>query len=189
MTMDKRTDLYLWLAKTNLFISTFTFGGGYVVVPMVKKYYVQEKELFTEDELMEMAAIVQSTPGAIAMNLVSLAGYRVAGIIGVMISCISSIIPPIVILSIISVFYSAFISNTMVAAVLKGMQAGVAALIVDFIVDMSRMIIKERSPVLSLLVVLSFAISFFTTINVIFILLGSSILCVFRVLIKRKAGR
>lgn len=186
--MTKRTGLYLWLAKTNLFISAFTFGGGYVVVPMVKKYYVQEKELFTEDELIEMAAVAQSTPGAIAVNLVSLAGYRAAGIAGVIISCICSIIPPIVILSIISVFYTAFISNTIVVAVLKGMQAGVAALILDFIVDMSNMIIKERSPILSLLVVCSFVISFFTNVNVIFILLGSCLICVLRVLTRRKVG-
>lgn len=186
MKMTKQTSLYLWLAKTNLFISAFTFGGGYVVVPMVKKYYVQEKELFTENELMEMAAVAQSTPGAIAINLASLAGYRAAGGAGVMISCICSIIPPIVILSIISVFYSAFITNAIVAAVLKGMLAGVAALIVDFIIDMSSMILKEHSPVLSSLVVLSFAISFFTNTNVFFILLGSSIICILRVLIKRK---
>ena len=186
MAIAKRTGLYLWLAKTNLFISAFTFGGGYVVVPMVKKYYVQEKELFSEDELMEMAAIAQSTPGAIAMNLVSMAGYRVAGITGVIINCICSIIPPIVILSIISVFYSVFISNSVVAAVLKGMQAGVAALIIDFIVDMGNMIKKESSPVLGLLVVLSFTISFFTNINVIFILLGSGVICLIRILLKRK---
>lgn len=184
--MTKRAELYMWLAKTNLFISAFTFGGGYVVVPMVKKYFVQEKELFTEDELMEMAAIAQSTPGAIAVNLIAIVGYRVAGVGGVIISCICSIVPPIIILSIISTFYSMFIANTMVVAVLKGMQADVAALIVDFIVDMSNMILKERSPILGLLMVLSFAISFFTNVNVIFILLGSSAVCILQILAKRK---
>lgn len=67
---------YLWLAGINLFISTFTFGGGYVVVPMIRKYYVEGKDLFSNDELIEMAAVAQSSPGAIAINLSVLAGKK-----------------------------------------------------------------------------------------------------------------
>lgn len=170
-----------WLAGVNLFISAFTFGGGYVVVPMVRKYFVQRKGVFSEDELIEMAAVAQSTPGAIAVNLVALAGYRTAGAAGLFVSCVCAVIPPLVILAVVSLCYSAFISNTLVSAVLKGMQAGVAALIVDFIVDMSNVIRKERSKVLDLLVVLSFGISFFTKVNVILVLLGSCVVCLARV--------
>lgn len=184
-----RFRLLLWLAKTNLFISAFSVGGGYVIIPMVKRLYVQKKTLFTEGELMDMAAVAQSTPGAIAINLVALAGDKVAGVMGVIISCICAVIPPLVILSIISFFYSAFISDAIVSAVLKGMQAGVAALIVDFIIDMSKMIIKERSLLLDILVVLAFLISFFTDINVIFVLLASVLICALRVLMKRKADK
>lgn len=179
--MKEKLSLYLWLIRVNLFISAFTFGGGYVVVPMVKKYFVYGKEYFDEEELMEIAAIAQSTPGAIAVNLVSLAGYRVAGIPGMVISCICAVIPPLVILSVVSVCYSAVISNALVGAVLKGMQAGVAALIVDFIVDMTSMVMKQKSKLLDILVVLSFAVSFFTNVNVIFVLLASCALCVLRV--------
>ena len=78
------------------------------------------------------------------------------------ISCICAVIPPLVILSVVSVCYSAVISNALVGAVLKGMQAGVAALIVDFIVDMTSMVMKQKSKLLDILVVLSFAVSFFT---------------------------
>ena len=70
---------YLWLAGINLFISTFTFGGGYVVVPMIRKYYVEGKDLFSNDELIEMAAVAQSSPGAIAINLSVLAGKKSCG--------------------------------------------------------------------------------------------------------------
>lgn len=184
--MKEKIREYLWLAKINLFISAFTFGGGYVVVPMVKKYFTQKRKVFTEEELIEMAAIAQSTPGAIAVNLVSLAGYRTAGIGGLAVSCICAVIPPLVILAIISVCYSAVISNSAVAAVLKGMQAGVAALIVDFIVDMTHVIVKERSATLDLLIFLSFFLSFFTDINVILILVGSSLICMLRVWINRR---
>lgn len=185
--VKEKLKLYLWIAKINLFISGFTFGGGYIVVPMVRKYFILKKELFTEDDLMEMAAVAQSSPGAIAINLVSLVGYRVAGRIGLAISCICAVLPPLVILSVVSVYYSAFIANAVVAAVLKGMQAGLAALIVDFMVDMSSMILKERSPFLDAVVVLSFLISFFFDINVILIILASCLICILRVWMKRSA--
>lgn len=179
--MKEKWKLYLWLIRVNLFISAFTFGGGYVVVPMVKKYFVYGKGYFDEDELMEIAAIAQSTPGAIAVNLVSLAGYRVAGTAGLVISAVCAVIPPLVILSVISVCYSAVISNALVAAVLKGMQAGVAALIVDFIVDMTGRVLKEKSLLLDGMVFVSFGISFFTDVNVIFVLLGCCGVCMAKV--------
>ena len=108
MVEDMRQRMkYLWLLGINLFISSFTFGGGYVVVPMIRKYYVEKKGLFSEEELMEMAAIAQSSPGAIAINLSGLAGYRVGGVPGAAISCLAAVIPPLVILSAISLWYSA----------------------------------------------------------------------------------
>lgn len=121
--MREKIRLYGWLALVNLFISAFTFGGGYVVVPMVRKYFVQKRHLFAEEDLLEMAAIAQSTPGAIAVNLVALAGWRVAGATGLILSCICAIVPPLGILGVISACYAAFVSNQTVAAVLKGMQA------------------------------------------------------------------
>lgn len=176
-----RMKLYIWLLGVNLFISTFTFGGGYVVVPMIRKYFVSQKKLFGEDELVDMAAIAQSAPGAIAINLSTLAGFRVAGMTGAVISCITSVIPSLVILVFISMFYIAFAANPWVSAVLKGMQAGVAALIVDFVVDMCSMIIKGRSLFLTLMIPTAFLASFIFEINVAIILAVCCFLCVIRV--------
>lgn len=176
---------YLWLIRINLMISAFTFGGGYVVVPMIRRYFVIQKEYFTEEELINMAAIAQSTPGAIAINLSSLAGYRVAGMKGAVISCISAIIPPLVILGFVSSFYSAFSSNVIISAVLKGMQAGVAALIVDLIIDMCSMILKERSLLLTAMIPGAFLASFILNINVVFILICCCILCMGKVLFRQ----
>lgn len=182
----KQYKRYGWLCFVNLFISTFTFGGGYVVVPMIRKYFVEGKQLFCEEELLEMAAIAQSSPGAIAMNLCVLAGKRTAGLPGVFISCISSILPPLLILSLVSTWYVAFSTNPAIIAVLKGMQACVAALIVDLVIDMFSMILKEKSRLLTLLVPLSFIGSFFLSWNVFFILIGSCMLCCFDLYRKRK---
>lgn len=184
--MKKKWKLYLWLAGVNLFISAFTFGGGYVVVPMIRKYFVEKKQLFDEEELMSMAAVAQSTPGAIAINLSALSGLRTAGIAGAVLSCLAAITPPIVILSIVSLWYTAFAANPLIAAVLKGMQAGVAALIVDLIVDMFRMILKERSLLLTFMVPFTFLGSFFFQINVALLLIFCCVLCILRVLFRKK---
>lgn len=172
--------IYCWLFGINLFISAFTFGGGYVVIPMIKKYYVDEKQLFDEEELMNIAAIAQSSPGAIAINMSALAGYRVAGWQGLMISCVAAILPPLVILSIVSAVYSLIRDNQIISAVLKGMEAGVAALIVDLIIDMYALIIKEKQLFYTLLVPFAFILNYIFHVNVAVIIIGTLLICVLK---------
>lgn len=184
--MENRKKPYLWLLGINLFISAFTFGGGYVVVPMIRRYFVDQRHYFTEEELTGMAAVAQSTPGAIAVNLSVLAGYRTAGMGGAIISCAAAIFPPLLILGIVSGFYAAFSANIWIAAVLKGMQAGVAALIVDLVIDMCQMILKERSVLLTAMVPGAFLAAFVLKINVALILVVCCLFCVGRVLFERR---
>lgn len=172
--MEKRASL-LWLFGINLFISAFTFGGGYIVVPMIRKYFVEKKGLFGEEELMNLAAVAQSSPGAIAVNLAAVTGYHVAGKKGMVISCLAAVIPPLIILTVISAFYAAFRDNMFVAAALKGMEAGVCALVVDVVIDMGRAVFREKHPLLSVLLPLSFALVFFLGVNVVFVIAGSAL--------------
>ncbi len=183
--MKQRIKVYVWLLAANLFISAFTFGGGYIVVPMVRRLFVVKKQYFTEEDLINMAAVAQSTPGAIAINLSALAGYKAAGIGGAFISCCAAVIPPLVILTCISAFYNIFISNTVVAAVLKGMEAGVAALMVDLITHMCSLIFKKKSFFLSAMIPLSFAANFIFGVNVVLILLFCCLFCILQVFWKR----
>ena len=171
MEQKKSLSLYLWLFKVNFFISAFTFGGGYVVIPMIRKYFVTEKHLFSEDELMDMAAIAQSSPGAIAINLAVLAGFRSAGFSGAVLCGVSSVLPPFLILSVISTCYQVFRDLPVVAAVLKGMEAAVGALIVDIVFDMGAAVLKEKKPFFASLMLAAFAGSFLLGINVMVILL------------------
>lgn len=131
-----------WLFGVNFYISMFTFGGGYIVIPMIRKIFVQQKQLFTEAELLEMAAIAQSSPGAIAVNLSVLAGRRTFGIAGAWISAFGAVLPSFLILALISSCYDAFRTQPLINACLKGMEAGVAALIVQLVADMSAAIFR-----------------------------------------------
>ena len=171
--------IYLWLIAVNIYISMFAFGGGYVVVPLVRRSFVEKKKIFTEDELMEMSAVAQSSPGAIAVNLAALSGYKAAGTAGG-----ASVIPPLVILGIISGFYDLFIANKIVAAVLKGMQSGVAALIVSVVADMCTVILKEKSFFLFSLIPIAFIANFIFDVNVALILAVCCGLCILRVYVR-----
>ncbi|RGY95440.1 chromate transporter [Clostridium sp. AM58-1XD] len=176
----------LWLFKINLFISAFTFGGGYVVIPMIRKYFVLEKSYFSEDELLDMASVAQSSPGAIAINLAVLAGYRTFGFPGAVVSGISSVLPPLVILGAVSSCYHVFTSFPLVLALLRGMEASVGALIVDVVLDMGQTLVNEKQPFFTLIAPAAFFANFFFHIPVMYILFASIVLCLGKVYISRK---
>ncbi|WP_278574429.1 chromate transporter [Fusobacterium ulcerans] len=185
---NNKVKVCIWLFGINFFISAFTFGGGYVVIPMIKKYFVDKKKFFDNEQLMDMAAIAQSSPGAIAVNLSVLSGYKTAGMIGAVISCIAAVFPPLIILGVISIYYTMFRDNQVISSILKGMEAGVGALIVDIVLDMSRAIFKERQKFMTFIIPLIFIASFIFHINVIFIILTCSAACFIDGWIKKKKG-
>lgn len=171
----KKLKLLLWLFKTDIFISSFTFGGGYVILPMIRKYFVEQKQLFSEDELMDMAAVAQSSPGAIAINLAVLCGKRVAGWPGIFVAGIGAVLPPLIILSIVSAYYQSLINNQAVSAVLKGMEAGVAALIADVVWYMSQMITKKKETLPILMIPAVFIVNFIFNVNALAAIFGGII--------------
>ena len=101
-TASKKMRL-LKLFWSTLYLSAFTFGGGYVIVSLMKKKFVDDYQWIDEKEMLDLVAIAQSSPGAIAINGAIVVGYKLAGITGVLISIIGTIIPPFVIISLLSV--------------------------------------------------------------------------------------
>lgn len=168
----KQTLIKLFLST--LYISAFTFGGGFVIVTFMKRKFVDELHWIDEKEMLDLTALAQSSPGAIAVNAAILVGWRVAGLIGMIIAVLGTIIPPMVIISIISLFYNAFASNLYVALVLKGMQAGVAAVILDVVCGLGKNVIKEHSFIHIGIMILAFIATFFLNINVIYIILAAA---------------
>lgn len=175
--MNKRTDTKtLWkLFLSTLYISAFTFGGGFVIVTFMKQKFVDELHWLEEDEMLDFAALAQSSPGAIAVNAAILVGWRVGGFIGMVTSVIGTIIPPMAILSGISFFYTAFATNFYVSLALKGMQAGVAAVILDVVFSLGGNIIRQHKPVYIGVMMLAFLANSIFNINVIFIILTCAV--------------
>ena len=111
----------LWkIFLSTLYLSAFTFGGGYVIVTLMKKKFVDEYHWIGEDEMLDLVAIAQSSPGAIAVNGAIVVGYKLAGIPGALVAILGTILPPFVIIAAISVCYNVFRSNFFVAQMLFG---------------------------------------------------------------------
>lgn len=157
-----------------LYISAFTFGGGFVIVTFMKRKFVDQLHWIDEKEMLDMTALAQSSPGAIAVNAAILVGWKVAGFPGMMAAVLGTVIPPIAILSVISLFYERFAANRYVALVLKGMSCGVAAVILDVSVDLGLKALKERRAMNAVIMAAAFAAVFFLNVNVIWIILAAA---------------
>lgn len=141
-----------------LFLSTFklsacTFGGGFVIVPLMRKKFVDELHWIKEEEMMDFIAIAQSSPGAIAVNASILVGYHVGGVLGALVTVLGTVLPPLIIISIISLFYQAFRDNAIINLVMDAMLCGVAAVILDVVINMAKTIFQQKRvlPVLVLI--------------------------------------
>ncbi len=189
-TDKKEKNRILTLFFSMLYISSFTFGGGFVIVTLMKKRFVDEYKWIDEKEMLDIASIAQSSPGAIAVNAAVIVGKKLGGIPGIIAAVTGTIIPPLVIISVISVFYNAFADNKYVSLILRGMQAGIAAVILDVVFSLSADFFKNKKIYEISLIFLSFILVFFFKVNVIIIILASALLGGITLLIKkRKAGR
>lgn len=169
--MHSEKGRYAQLFKEAFRLSACTFGGGFVIIPLMRKRFVEELKWIGEDEMLDLTAIAQSSPGAIAVNASILIGYHAAGIPGSLLTVLGTVLPPLVIISVISFFYTAFRENAVVSMAMAGMLAGVAAVICDVVITMLKGILKEKRllPVPVLLV--SFIAVRFFDVNIILIIL------------------
>ncbi|MPN31023.1 hypothetical protein SDC9_178494 [bioreactor metagenome] len=126
--------------------------------------------------MLDYIAIAQSSPGAMAVNVSVLVGYRLAGLGGAFVTILGTVMPPLIILTAISFFYTAFTSNVIVANVLRGMQAGVCAVIMDVVYDMGSKIVKQKSVLLIFDMLFAFFAVFVLNINVIYVILAAAAL-------------
>ena len=165
----------LWqLFLSCFYISAFTFGGGFVIITFMKRKFVDEKGWINEQEMLDLTALAQSAPGAIAVNAAVLVGWRIGGFLGMLTAVVGTILPPLLIISVVSLFYAAFAANRYVALVLDGMQAGGAAVILDVVCNLGKNVVKSRSVVKIGLMAAAFTATFFFKINVIYIILAAA---------------
>lgn len=137
-------------------LSAFTFGGGFVIVSLMKKKFVEELGWLEENEMLDITAIAQSSPGPIPINASVILGYRMAGIAGTLVAILGTAIPPMGIISLISVFYIQFRENQMIATALQVMRAGVAAVIFDVVFNLAKNVYRTKRMLYMEMMIVSF---------------------------------
>ena len=184
--MKDKKNVLRKLFLSTLYLSAFTFGGGYVIVTLMKKKFVDQYHWIEEDEMLDLVAIAQSAPGPIAVNGAIVVGYKLAGLFGVAVAILGTIIPPFVIIALVSVCYTAFRSNVIVGKMLEGMQSGVGAVIASVTYEMGAGIVREKNGISLLIMAGTFLASCVFRVNVVVIVIVCGVLGALRTLIAKK---
>lgn len=183
--MEKKNKLWQ-IFKSTLYLSAFTFGGGYVILTLMKDTFVDKLKWIDKDQMLDMTAIAQSAPGAVAINASIVVGYETGGLAGMFVAILGTAIPPLIIISVISMFYEVFIANKYIASFLKGMQAAIAALIFKVSYDMGKDLLKEKSIFIPVIMVIAFVIGYFLKVNIVYIIASLIVLGLINSFVKRR---
>jgi chromate transporter len=183
-TDDLSRKQLLWkLFHTTFTLSAFTFGGGYVIVPLMRKMFVEKYGWIEEQEMLDLIAIAQSAPGVIAVNTSILIGYKIAGVIGALVTLFGTILPPLILLTLLSYVYGAIKDNILVKTLFYGMSVGVAVVILDAVVTMGRAVVGKRQILPIIIMVAAFIATYFMNVNIVIVILSSATLGILSTLI------
>lgn len=167
---EKRHKLWV-LFKSMFVLSACTFGGGFVIVSLMKKKYVEELQWLEEDEMLDVTAITQSVPGPLPVNASVIIGYRMAGIVGSLVAVMGTILPPMIIISVISLFYDQFRTNRYIAVALQVMRAGVAAVIFDVVINLASNVCKTRRILYIVMMIVAFVATYLMGVSAMLVIL------------------
>lgn len=191
MKREKKPIILWQLFKSMFLLSAFTFGGGFVIVSLMKKKFVEELKWLDEDEMLDITAITQSSPGPLPVNASVILGYRMYGILGSLIAILGTILPPMIIISVISVFYTQFRTNKYIAIALQVMRAGVAAVIFDVVINLAKNVCKTKRIMYIAMMIIAFVSTYLFKVSamiIIFVCIGIGIADLLISLHKQKKG-
>lgn len=165
-------------------IGLFTFGGGYAMIPMIQKELSEKRGWLGEEDLLDILAIAEITPGPIAVNAATFMGKKLAGFWGAFMATLGVVLPSFLVISVISHILGYFMEFRAVQYAFFGVRAAVIALIIRAVVFLFS---KVQKDVLSLLIMICvFALATFLKINVIFLIIGSALIGIVAALLSKK---
>ena len=165
--MKKSLELFLSIFK----IGTFTFGGGYAMIPLIEEEVVVNKGWISKEEFLDILVVSQSLPGALAVNTSVILGYKIGGFIGAMVALLAVILPSFLIILIIAVFFMKFRDNYYVNAAFKGITAAVPMLVLIGAISLSKGLEKNIRTLITIIVGI-IALAFFNIHPVLVIIIS-----------------
>lgn len=178
-------NLYLLFIKF-FKIGLFTFGGGYAMISLIQSEVVDNMKWIDEKEMINMIVIAQTTPGVLAVNTATFVGYRVAGIAGAAFATLGAILPSIIIIAVISLFFNAFKNLKYAAYAFNGIRAGVVLLIANAVVTLNKK--NTKNIFYYIILVLTVIVHVVLKINLIYILIASAVIGIIYSLLNIKHG-
>ena len=167
---------YWLLFKSTFIVSMFTVGGGYVIIPLLKAKFVDEYHWINDQETLDMIAIAQSTPGIMAVNTAIMLGYKMGGMLGAVTGMFATVLPPLIIITIVAAFYDLFASNEYVKLVLKGMQCGATALLLNVAIDLLRKQFAKKLILPIVIIIATFIANLFFDVNIMILVLIDAVI-------------
>ena len=153
-------------------IGAVTFGGGYAMVSVIHTEAVDKTEWLTDEEMTRIVVIAQSTPDVLAVNIAAFTGYKVAGFSGALCAVLGVVLPPVIIVGVIAMFFDAFRELKYVNYAFNGLKAGVVLLILDAVIKLGK---KSKKDFFYLFIfILSAFLAIILSVNPIFILIGAA---------------
>ncbi len=168
--MKKEISL-LEIFLTFLKINTVTFGGGYTIVPVIRDEFIHKKELIDEEEMLNIVTLAQSGPGAMAISCSLLTGYRLRGFKGAMTALVASVLPCLVIITVVFYAYDAFSTNPWVKAALEGMAGVISAALIITVYSMAKQALRTHTYFSAILLIGAFIASYIFNLHTALIIL------------------
>ena len=175
---------------TALFLATFTISAtansGYAIIAVMRDDFVNKRGWFTEDEMNDYIAIVQSCPGPMAVTSSMIVGYQAAGLLGSFAAVLGVIVPPFAVMAIVTVFYQAIVSNPYVTVFMRGMQMGVVAMLLDVCIGL--FLNATKKPGIYPLVVMAIAFLYvrLTNCSIMWLAIGCGVAGAIRALLVKR---
>lgn len=164
----------LLLFKVFFKISALTVGGGLTMLPIINEEFVTKRKYMTDEEMVDIVAVVQSMPGIIAVNMSVMIGYRIAGIKGAFLASIGMILPPFIVISLISLLLGTLKQNEILNNAFLGIRAALCALILLTVIQMGRTSLKKILPII-IATISFFILVVFPQFNAIWVIVAGGI--------------
>ena len=166
-----RSQKLLLLFRTTFLIS-MSANSGYAILSVIKNTFVEKYKWFSEEEMTDYIALAQSVPGPIAINVSMIVGYQSEGLWGALAAVTGCALPPLLVMIAVTFFYNRIVDNRIVALFLKGMQYGVAAMILDVLISLFVNVTKEDLIYPLCMIFLSFLYIRFTDCSLFYLALS-----------------
>lgn len=174
VVMEKKSKLKLFIDIFATFfkVGLFTFGGGFAMIPLIEKEMVGKKAWIKNEEIVDIFALAQSVPGAIAINSSTFIGYKLAGAAGALVATLGVVLPSFIIITLIAAFFSSFQDEPIVQSAFAGVRSAVVALVLMAAINIGKSSIKDKLT--ACILILAVLLTLFLDLHAIIIIIGGA---------------